>query len=134
MFVATATTTAFAQSETSDSLSLDNQIFEKIEVEARYPGGDKAWMNYLTTSPVMAQTLKKAAKKVKKAGKYQVIVQFVIDKDGNVAEVEAITNHGFGLEEGAEEIIRKSGKWIPAKSNGKKVKVYRKQPITFVFE
>ena len=42
-----------------------------------------------------------------------------------------MTNHGYGMEEEAMRVIKKGPKWTPAVQNGRSVKAYRKQPITF---
>jgi protein TonB len=60
------------------------------------------------------------------------VVQFIVDKDGNVSEVKALTSHGYGMEEEAVRVIKRGPKWTPAIQNGRQVKAYRKQPITFV--
>ncbi|MBC7873898.1 MAG: energy transducer TonB, partial [Ferruginibacter sp.] len=39
--------------------------------------------------------------------------------------------HGYGMEEEAIKVIKKGPKWEPAVQNGRQVKAYRKQPITF---
>lgn len=38
------------------------------------------------------------------------------------------------MEDEAIRVLKKSKKWLPAVQNGRKVKAYRKQPITFVIE
>ena len=58
-------------------------------------------------------------------------MQFVVDEDGAVSDIKALTNHGYGLEQEAIRVLRKAKKWEPAIQNGRKVKAYRKQPITF---
>src|SRR5262249_30826974 len=42
------------------------------------------------------------------------------------------TDFGHGMEEKVVEIIKKGPKWAPAIQNGKNVKAYRKQPVTFL--
>jgi protein TonB len=61
-----------------------------------------------------------------------VVVQFVVDKEGKISDVKAMTSHGFGMEEEAVKVIRKGPNWVPAVQNGRNVKAYRRQPITFV--
>ncbi|HET9429556.1 MAG TPA: energy transducer TonB, partial [Chitinophagaceae bacterium] len=61
-----------------------------------------------------------------------VWVQFIVDKEGAISDVKALSNHGYGMEEEAVKVIRKGPAWIPAIQNGRAVKAYRKQPITFV--
>ena len=65
------------------------------------------------------------------AGRYSVVIQFVVDKNGNVSDITALTSHGYGMEEEAIRVLRKAAKWEPAIQNGNQVKAYRRQPITF---
>jgi protein TonB len=61
----------------------------------------------------------------------KVFVQFVIDKDGSIMEVNVIKGLGFGLDEEAIRIIQKAPKWTPAKQRGKPVRVRMALPIMF---
>ena len=65
------------------------------------------------------------------AGRYTVIILFVVDKEGNVSDIKALTNHGYGMEQEALRVIKKSPQWEPAIYNGYKVKAYHRQMITF---
>lgn len=65
------------------------------------------------------------------AGRYTVVIQFVVDKEGIVSEIKALTRHGFGMEDEAIRVIKKSPVWEPAIYNGNKVKAFHKQLITF---
>jgi protein TonB len=105
----------------------ENKIFEKVEVEAKFNGDWKRYLERNLNGSVGADA-------GAPAGTYTVIVQFVVDKDGNISDVKALTNHGFGMEEEAVKVIKKGPAWEPAIQNGRKVKAYRKQPITFVIE
>jgi len=64
-------------------------------------------------------------------GTYSVIIQFVVDLDGTVSDIKALTDHGYGMEEEALRVIRKTAKWTPGIYHGFPVKSYRKQVITF---
>src|ERR1022692_1243898 len=59
-------------------------------------------------------------------------VMFIVDIDGKVSNVEAVSgpNKG-GLREEAIRVIKRSGKWMPAFQYGKYVKSYKKQPFYF---
>jgi protein TonB len=59
-----------------------------------------------------------------------VVVQFVIDKDGYVTEVHAISGPDE-LREAAEGTIWKSPRWSPAVQGGRKVKSYKRQPLVY---
>lgn len=105
----------------------ENKIFDKVEIEAAFPGGDAKWRRYLETNCNGQVASDNGAPE----GTYTTVVQFVVDKEGNISDVRALTNHGYGMEEEAMRVIRKGPKWTPAIQNGRQVKAYRKQPITF---
>lgn len=106
----------------------ENKIFEKVEVDASFPGGISAWRRFLERNLNPSTPVDNGAPE----GTYTVVVQFVVDKGGNVSDVKAVTKHGFGMEAEAERVIKKGPKWVPAIQNGRNVNAYRKQPITFV--
>ncbi|WP_018629485.1 M56 family metallopeptidase [Niabella aurantiaca] len=99
-------------------------IYTKTEKDASFPGD---WARYLMQNLRGEVPVEHGAK----PGNYQVIAQFVVDVQGNVSDVKLIKDPGFGMGEEALRVIKKSGKWKPAIVNGKNVKAYRKQPITF---
>ena len=101
--------------------------FEKVEEEAKYPGGEKAWRQFLEQNLDAGVPAKKRAP----VGVYTVVIQFVVDKDGNVSDIKPLTNHGYGMEAEVVRLLKKAPKWTPAKQNGKIVRAYRKQPVTF---
>lgn len=103
------------------------EIFTKVEVDAKYPGGMSAWKLFLERNLRGDVASENGAP----AGRYTVIVQFVVDVAGNVSDVKAVSNAGYGMEAEAIRVLKRSGKWIPAIQNGREVKAYRKQPITF---
>ena len=66
-------------------------------------------------------------------GTYPALIRFVVDVDGSISNVTAITSWGYGIEEEAIRVILKSPKWKPAMDAlGNNVKAYKVQPITFV--
>lgn len=103
----------------------ENDIFKKVEIESKYPGGPGAWARFLQ------RNLRFPDNAISDNIQGTVIVQFIVDRDGTVSDVIALTDPGGGLAEEAVRIVRKSGKWDPAIQNGKHVKSYKKQPITF---
>ncbi|MBL7769534.1 MAG: TonB family protein [Flavipsychrobacter sp.] len=104
-----------------------DKTFTKVEIESEYPGGASAWQRYLNKSlryPQEAQDNEVQG---------TVVIQFIVDKEGNVSEVQAISGPNE-LRDEAVRVIKKSGKWTPAVQNGRQVKSYKKQPITFRLE
>lgn len=103
------------------------EIFTKVEKEAEYPGGTSSWRRFLERNLDGQVAVDNGAP----PGNYTVQVKFVVDVEGKVSQVNALNKVGYGMEAEAEKAIKKSGKWIPAVQNGKNVKAYRTQPITF---
>jgi len=101
-----------------------DEIVTFVELEAKYPGNWKAFLerNLNAETPVENNA---------PSGRYSVVVQFVVDKEGNVSDIQPLTNHGYGMEEEAVRVLKKATKWEPAIQNGIKVKAYRKQVIVF---
>ena len=104
----------------------DDGIFYKVEVDASFPGGPGAWLRFLN------RNLRFPDDAMNAGIQGTVTVQFIVDKEGNVSDVQAISGpEQGGLREEAIRVIKKSGKWTPALQNGRYVKAYRMQPVTF---
>ena len=99
-------------------------IFTSVEIEARFDGN---WEKFLLRNLNPQTPIDNDAP----PGNYTVIMQFVVDIDGTVSDIKALSNLGYGLEQEAMRVLRKATKWEPAIQNGRKVKAYRKQSITF---
>lgn len=106
----------------------ENKIFNKVEVEAAFPGGDAAWRRYLQNNLDANTPVDNGASE----GTYQVVIRFIVSRDGSISDVVAETAFGHGMEAEAVKIIKKGPKWTPALQNGRNVNAYRRQPITFV--
>ncbi len=106
----------------------ENKVFNKVEVEASFPGGDAAWARYLHNNLDSNTPIDNGAPE----GTYTVIVRFIVSKDGSISDVVAETKMGYGMEAEAVKIIKKGPSWKPALQNGRNVNAYRRQPITFV--
>jgi len=100
-----------------------NRTFTKVEIESGYPGGPIAWQRFLNRNFRYPDVEVQGT----------VLVQFIVDKDGNVSDVEALSGPEE-LRPEALRVIKKSGKWTPAIQNGRQVKSFKKQPILFRLE
>jgi protein TonB len=108
----------------------EGKVFNKVEIEAEYPGGAAAWGKYLRNNLDANTPVDNGASE----GTYTVVVRFIVSRDGSISDVVAETKHGFGMEAEAIKIIKKGPKWTPAQQNGRYVNAYRRQPITFVVQ
>ena len=98
-----------------------------VDIPAKFTGN---WENFLRRNLDAETPVNNGAG----PGRYSVVVQFVVDKEGNVSEIKPLTNHGFGVEDEAVRVLKKATKWEPAIQNGHKVKAYHRQVIVFVVE
>jgi len=103
-----------------------NTVFTKVEVEAQFPGGEGKWNQY-----VQREVEKNIDDLVDDGQAGTCEVQFIVDKEGNVSNVEALSMKGSKLAEVAVNAIKRGPKWIPAIQNGRQVKAWRRQKITF---
>jgi periplasmic protein TonB len=102
----------------------EDRILLKVEIESEYPGGPAAWQRFLN------RNFRYPTAAFDDGVQGSVLVQFVVDKDGNVSEVVAISGPEE-LRAEAVRVIKKSGKWTPAIQNSHPVKSYKRQPISF---
>jgi periplasmic protein TonB len=105
----------------------ENKVFEKVEVNANT--NKKAWNEHLMLkSKLPDSTLKNVP-----PGTYTVDVQFIIDKHGNIGQVKAKNDPGFGLAKKAVNVISTyEGVWQPASQCGRNVSAYKMQPVIFI--
>ena len=101
-----------------------DKAYTKLEIESSFPGGSSAWLQFLQ------QHLVYPNKAVRKKIEGTVVVQFIVDKDGSVYDMKALTGDPL-LQEAALKAMANTPRWIPAMQFGRKVKSYKKQPIIF---
>ena len=75
----------------------ENKIFEKVEIEASFKGGESAWRKYLERNLNPNTPVDNGAPE----GTHTVWVQFVVDKEGTISDVKGLTTKGYGMEEEA---------------------------------
>ncbi|MEO1049937.1 MAG: energy transducer TonB [Bacteroidota bacterium] len=71
----------------------------------------------------------KQAKRMRVQGK--VFVQFIVEKDGSLSEVEVIRGIGAGCDEEALKVIKSAPKWIPGQQRNENVRVKMIFPLHF---
>ena len=113
-----------------------DKVFQKVEIDAEFPGGVSGWTRYVT------REIERNIDELQDDGRSgTIVVLFIVDKEGQVSEVRALPCSEAGvarclppnskLAEIAVSAIRKGPKWKPAVQNGRNVKAYRRQPVTF---
>jgi len=110
-----------------------SKIFEKVDMEASFPGGEDSWRKFLVKN-ILKITSQALRTKIPSAI-YSVTVKFIVEKDGSITIYETVSNpKNIYLEEKCSGMIQKSPKWQPAMQNHKIVKAFRLQPLTIVMD
>jgi protein TonB len=100
----------------------DTMVWRRVEIEAEYPGGAAAWQRFLN------KNLRYPQEAIDNEIFGSVVVQFVVDKEGNVSDVEAVSGPEV-LRAEMIRVIKESGKWTPAVQGGRQVRSLKKQPF-----
>ncbi len=103
----------------------ENEIFKSVEQMPQFPGGDAALIKYLDSH---IQYPPEAAKNNIQG---RVILQFVVDKTGEIGEVKVVRSVDKDLDKEAVRIIKTLPKFIPGRQNGQAVAVWYTLPVTF---
>jgi protein TonB len=106
----------------------ENDSVKRVEVLPMYPGGLNGVLQFV------AENTKYPKKARKKGYQGKVIVSYVIEKDGSVAEITVVKSAHELLDEAAVKMISKMDKWHPATQRGKPVRVMLLQPVAFRLE
>ncbi len=104
-----------------------DKVFTSVQIEAEFPGGPSAWKRYLERNLNQNVPSENGAP----PGKYTVILNFQVDKNGNISDIQADSGP-YGTKEEAIKVIKKGPSWKPAVQNGHNVAYRAKQAITFV--
>ncbi len=114
----------------SKNNSRQEPLFDQVEQNPQPKGGEAAWRKHLEKNLDINIAVKNNAP----LGRYTVKIRFIIEKDGSISQLAPLTMHGFGMEEEAMRVIKSGPGWEPAQQNGKVVRAYRTQPITFLVQ
>lgn len=102
-----------------------NMVFTAVEKSAEFPGGLEKF------GPYLAKTIKYPAAARNKNVQGKVYVQFVVEKDGSLADMKVIRGIGSGCDEEAMRALQTGPKWKPGTQNGKAVRQQYTVPISF---
>jgi len=103
-----------------------------VKDDKEFPGGQAALEKYLINNIDTTVPIRNKAKK----GTYNVVVRFIISKDGIVSDVTPETRYGYGMEEELVKAIKKYStwnppRWKPAPQNAKTEIMFVRQSFVF---
>ena len=105
----------------SDIVENPNQIYTAVEVQPSYPGGMDEFRKFVGRNfnpPSVDRDLKG-----------QVLVQFVVEKDGSLTDINVVRDLGYGTGAEAVRVLKRAKKWNPGIQNGRAVRVRYTLPI-----
>jgi hypothetical protein len=113
-------------------LASTDVVYPYIDTSPGYLGGNEKWTRYVNNAAHMKAAIEKAKQQSIPDGSYTVIVKFAVNADSTVGDAKVISKPvGFGLEEAALQLVKESGKWIPAHIEGKHQRSYLQVPVRF---
>ncbi len=100
-------------------------LFAAVEEKPEFPGGEKKFYEYL------GKNMKYPQMEAEQGITGRVFVEFLIDRDGSIADVKALRGVSPGLDKEAVCVIRAMPNWSPGKQNGRPVRVRYVIPVNF---
>lgn len=105
---------------------VDEEIYITSEVMPTFQGGDlskfRSWVMQHVKYPSIA---------LENGVQGNVVVKFVVEKDGTLSNIQVLQSPDKTLSEAALEVFQKSPKWKPGKQRNKPVRVAYTLPISF---
>ena len=112
------------QKEVSGIVGNDG-IFQVVENQPEFPGGMAELIKYLKKNLRYPQICKE------QGVQGRVFVQFVVNTDSTITDVDVIKPVNPHLDEEAVRVVKAMPKWNPGKQRGEPVRVQLFLPITF---
>jgi len=100
-------------------------VFTYVEQQAEFPGGQQKMMEYINTHLRYPDAARDAGVEGK------VIVQFAIDKEGNVTDARILRSIWNFCDKEALRVVNSMPQWKPARRNGRAMKSYFILPVVF---
>ena len=102
-----------------------NGVYQIVDEMPKFPGGEDALMEYVSKNVVYPKEAQE------KGISGRVFVEFIVEKDGSVSNVNVLRGIGGGCDEEAVRVFSSMPKWKPGKQDGKPVRVSYQMPINF---
>lgn len=105
-----------------------DSVYLKVDKLPSFTGGNENIAKFLQ------KTIKYPAEMEKREIQGRVIVQFIVEKDGTLTDIQALKGLGYGSSEEAVRVMKLSPKWQPGYKDGQPVRTQLKMPVSFVLK
>lgn len=113
------------EEQAPETSAQDDKVYQSVEQMPEFPGGMAEMLKFLQMNIKYPPTA--AANKIEG----RVIVQFIIDKTGQVGDVQVVRSVNEELDAEAVRVIKSMPKFTPGRQDGKAVAVWYTLPIAF---
>ncbi|MBS1935726.1 MAG: TonB family protein [Bacteroidetes bacterium] len=120
--ITTNTVPTGAGQETTKVETEETKILRTAEVMPQFPGGEPALQRFLIRNIRTPESSEPGAK-------LRVMMRFVVDKEGNVVNVEVEQSSGNDFDKEVMRVVKKMPQWKAGMQNGKNVSVYFNLPV-----
>jgi TonB family protein len=114
-----------AQVVANEPSTQGTKVYETVEQMPEFPGGMEALISFLQ------ENVKYPENAVKNDVEGRVLVQFIVDKTGQVCDAEVVRSVSEELDAEALRVVKSMPNFIPGRQDGKPVAVWFTLPITF---
>ena len=111
--------------EVEEEEVVEAEIFTIVEEMPEFPGGMAKLADYLAKNIKYPQMARESGIQGR------VFVNFVVEPDGHVSNVNVMRSLGGGCDEEAMRVVKSMPKWKPGKQRGKAVRVSYILPVNF---
>ena len=111
--------------EVEEEEVVEAEIFTIVEEMPDFPGGGAKLQEYLIKNIKYPQMARESGIQGR------VFVNFVVEPDGHVSNVNVMRSLGGGCDEEAIRVVKSMPKWKPGKQRGKPVRVSYILPVNF---
>ena len=126
------------QFEFANTSSSKEEVFKVVEEMPRFPGCEEITDQEERATCWQTKMLEfiyknvKYSKKAKEQGlEGMVVVKFIVEKDGSIADADIIRSIGGELDEEVLKVVYMMPNWIPGKQKGKAVRTQFNLPVRF---
>lgn len=103
-----------------------NKIYTSVQVLPEFPGGIAGFYAYVKKNYRIPE--------VDDDVSGNVIVNFVVERDGSLTDIKVVRDLGYGTGKEAIRMLKSAPKWKPGIQNGKSVRVSYNLPIKLVIK
>lgn len=104
---------------------VEDKIFTFVEQQPSFPGGESEMNKFIK------KNLKYPPAALRNGLEGLVVVQFVVNKEGQISDVQVVKKLGGGTDEEAMRVVKMMPAFAPAKQNGRPVSFRYTLPVRF---